>query len=113
MSGKPAARQGDMTQYGGSIVQGSAGVRIGAPTGVACSVCPGGVTSGHPVNPLLGAKVLPGETDIALPGPLPFILSRSPAPTAVTGQKRPRRWGASAPAGKCLRISAYSCAITH
>ncbi|WP_259280753.1 hypothetical protein [Escherichia coli] len=35
MSGKPAARQGDMTQYGGSIVQGSAGVRIGAPTGVA------------------------------------------------------------------------------
>ncbi|STE98936.1 rhsA element core protein RshA [Escherichia coli] len=25
MSGKPAARQGDMTQYGGSIVQGSAG----------------------------------------------------------------------------------------
>ncbi len=50
MSGKPAARQGDMTQYGGSIVQGSAGVRIGAPTGVACSVCPGGVTSGHPVQ---------------------------------------------------------------
>ncbi|WP_187643138.1 hypothetical protein, partial [Escherichia coli] len=49
MSGKPAARQGDMTQYGGSIVQGSAGVRIGAPTGVACSVCPGGVTSGHPL----------------------------------------------------------------
>ncbi|WP_249535396.1 DUF6531 domain-containing protein, partial [Escherichia coli] len=77
MSGKPAARQGDMTQYGGSIVQGSAGVRIGAPTGVACSVCPGGVTSGHPVNPLLGAKVLPGETDIALPGPLPFIPSRT------------------------------------
>ncbi len=30
MSGKPAARQGDMTQYGGSIVQGSAGVRIGS-----------------------------------------------------------------------------------
>ncbi|EPS1008519.1 hypothetical protein ACPXBR_23625, partial [Escherichia coli] len=26
MSGKPAARQGDMTQYGGPIVQGSAGV---------------------------------------------------------------------------------------
>ena len=84
MSGKPAARQGDMTQYGGSIVQGSAGVRIGAPTGVACSVCPGGVTSGHPVNPLLGAKVLPGETDIALPGPLPFILSRT------GGEPRPR-----------------------
>ncbi|WP_213091103.1 hypothetical protein, partial [Escherichia coli] len=68
MSGKPAARQGDMTQYGGPIVQGSAGVRIGAPTGVACSVCPGGMTSGNPVNPLLGAKVLPGETDLALLG---------------------------------------------
>ncbi|WP_440132104.1 hypothetical protein, partial [Escherichia coli] len=25
MSGKPAARQRDMTQYGGSIVQGTAG----------------------------------------------------------------------------------------
>ncbi|EGI90342.1 protein rhsB domain protein [Shigella dysenteriae 155-74] len=110
MSGKPAARQGDMTQYGGSIVQGSAGVRIGAPTGVACSVCPGGVTSGHPVNPLLGAKVLPGETDLALPGPLPFILSRTYSSYRT---KRPRRWAASAPAGKCLRISAYSCAITH
>ncbi|EDV9723207.1 hypothetical protein NU50_004757, partial [Salmonella enterica subsp. salamae] len=30
MSGKPAARQGDMTQVGGPIVQGSAGVLIGA-----------------------------------------------------------------------------------
>ena len=77
MSGKPAARQGDMTQYGGPIVQGSAGVRIGAPTGVACSVCPGGMTSGNPVNPLLGAKVQPGETDLALPCPLPFILFRA------------------------------------
>ncbi|EPJ2543718.1 RHS element core protein [Escherichia albertii] len=93
MSGKPAARQGDMTQYGGPIVQGAAGVRIGAPTGVACSVCPGGVTSGNPVNPLLGAKVLPGETDFALPGPLPFILSRTyssyrtktPSPVGIFG----------------------------
>ncbi|MGC0641330.1 hypothetical protein, partial [Escherichia coli] len=39
MSGKTAARQVDMTQYGGSIVQCSSGVRIGAPTGVACSGC--------------------------------------------------------------------------
>ncbi|EJH2661496.1 RHS repeat protein, partial [Salmonella enterica] len=47
----------------------------------------------NPVNPLLGAKVLPGETDIALPGPLPFILSRSynsyqtktPAPVGTFG----------------------------
>ncbi|EJF0242812.1 RHS repeat protein, partial [Salmonella enterica subsp. enterica serovar Liverpool] len=93
MSGKPAARQGDATLKGGPIVQGSAGVMIGAPTGVACSVCPGGKTSGNPVNPLLGAKVLPGETDIALPGPLPFMLSRSyssyqtrtPAPVGIFG----------------------------
>ncbi|UGS42594.1 RHS element core protein [Pseudocitrobacter corydidari] len=93
MSGKPAARQGDMTRYGGLIVQGSAGVRIGAPTGVACSVCPGGYTSGNPVNPLLGAKVQPGETDFALPGPLPFILSRTyssyqtktPSPVGIFG----------------------------
>ncbi|EDS4738662.1 hypothetical protein B0C58_004716, partial [Salmonella enterica subsp. enterica serovar Oranienburg] len=93
MSGKPAARQGDMTREGLDIVQGSAGVLIGAPTGVACSVCPGGTTSGNPVNPLLGAKVLPGETDVALPGPLPFVVSRAyssyrtrtPAPSGVYG----------------------------
>ncbi len=80
MSGKPAARQGDMTRKGLDIVQGSAGVLIGAPTGVACSVCPNSPIEeqkGNPVNPLLGAKVLPGETDLALPGPLPFILSRA------------------------------------
>ncbi|HGF2348362.1 TPA: RHS element core protein [Escherichia coli] len=93
MGGKPAARQGDMTRKGLDIVQGSAGVLIGAPTGVACSVCPGGITYANPVNPLLGAKVLPGETDLALPGPLPFILfrayssyrTRTPAPVGVFG----------------------------
>ncbi|EIX9972295.1 RHS repeat protein, partial [Salmonella enterica] len=81
------------TQYGGPVVQGSAGVMIGAPTGVACSVCPGGMTSGNPVNPLLGARVQPGETDFALPGPLPFVLSRTyssyrtktPAPAGLFG----------------------------
>ncbi len=60
---------------------------------MACSVCPGGITYANPVNPLLGAKVLPGETDLALPGPLPFILSRAyssyrtrtPAPVGVFG----------------------------
>ena len=96
MSGKPAARQGDMTRKGLDIVQGSAGVLIGAPTGVACSVCPNSPVEeqkGNPVNPLLGAKVLPGETDLALPGPLSFILSRAyssyrtrtPAPVGVFG----------------------------
>ncbi|AVS13099.1 type IV secretion protein Rhs [Salmonella enterica subsp. enterica serovar Senftenberg] len=77
MSGKPAARQNDMTAKGGPIVQGSAGVLRGAPTGVVCSVCPGGMTSGEPINPLPGAKVLPGEIDFTLPGPLPFILTRA------------------------------------
>ncbi|VDY95411.1 putative Rhs Core protein [Escherichia coli] len=45
------------------------------------------------MNPLLGAKVLPVETDLALPGPLPFILfrayssyrTRTPAPVGVFG----------------------------
>ncbi|EQB7726745.1 RHS repeat-associated core domain-containing protein [Escherichia coli] len=94
--GKPAARQGDMTRKGLDIVQGSAGVLIGAPTGVACSVCPTKKDSpnyGSPVNPLLGAKVLPVETNLALPGPLPFILfrayssyrTRTPAPVGVFG----------------------------
>ncbi len=119
MGGKPAARQGDMTRKGLDIVQGSAGVLIGAPTGVACSVCPGGITYANPVNPLLGAKVLPGETDLALPGPLPFILSRAyssyrtrtPAPTAATGPEHPRRWGCLVPAGKRPSISAYRYAM--
>ncbi|WP_200405791.1 hypothetical protein, partial [Escherichia coli] len=77
MSGKPAARQGDMTQYGGSIVQGSAGVRIGAPTGVACLGCPRGGTSGPPGHPLLGAKGPSRDTAPAPAGPLPVILSRT------------------------------------
>ncbi|AVS66238.1 sugar-binding protein [Paracidovorax avenae] len=78
MSGKPAARQGDMTQKGGPIVQGSATVLIGSAGGVACSVCPGGMAVGNPVNPALGAKVLTGadELDFALPGPLPLAWQR-------------------------------------
>uniref|UniRef100_UPI00300C6437 DUF6531 domain-containing protein n=1 Tax=Citrobacter amalonaticus TaxID=35703 RepID=UPI00300C6437 len=56
-------------------------------------VCPGGVTEGDPVNPVLGAKVLPGEVDVALPGPMPFVISRSyssyqtptPAPVGLFG----------------------------
>lgn len=106
MSGKPSARQGDATMKGGPIIQGSAGVMIGAPTGVACSVCPGGMTSGNPVNPLLGAKVFPGETDFALPGPLPFVLTRAyssyrtktPAPVGMFGP------GWKAPFDICLQL---------
>ncbi|MFE8647270.1 DUF6531 domain-containing protein, partial [Sphingomonas sp. NCPPB 2930] len=72
MTGKPAARQTDNTLKGGPIVQGSATVLIGSAGGIACSVCPGGMAVGHPVNPALGAKVLDGDADLdfALPGPL-------------------------------------------
>ncbi len=85
MGGKPAARQGDMTRKGLDIVQGSAGVLIGAPTGVACSVCPNSPIEeqkGNPVNPLLGAKVLPAETDWHCPARCRLFFS---APTAATG----------------------------
>lgn len=58
MSGKPAARQNDMTAEGGPIVQGlrGGGGLIGAPTGVACSVCPGGMTSGEAGKPAAGGE---------------------------------------------------------
>lgn len=77
MSGKPAARMGDATMTGGPIVQGSTGVLIGSPNGVACASCPGGIAVGNPVNPMLGAKVLSNEVDINLPGAMSFVLSRS------------------------------------
>jgi hypothetical protein len=91
--GKPAARKGDMTLKGGPIVEGSATVFIGDVGGVACAACAAAAKKGKPVNYLLGAKVLPGETDVALPGPLPFVVSRSyssyqtdtPAPIGVLG----------------------------
>ena len=93
MTGLPAARQTDMTKHGGPITQGSLTVHIGSSGGVACSTCPGGVSVGNPVNPMLGAKVQSGEVDLALPGPLPFVLSRdyssyqtdTPAPVGLLG----------------------------
>ncbi|KFJ12528.1 RHS repeat-associated core domain protein [Delftia acidovorans] len=90
---KPAARQGDMTKKGGPVIQGSSTVFIGSSGGVACSACPGGRAEGNPVNPVLGAKVLTAEVDLALPGPLPLHLSRdyssyqtpTPAPVGLLG----------------------------
>ncbi|MDR0674157.1 MAG: DUF6531 domain-containing protein, partial [Zoogloeaceae bacterium] len=77
MPGKPAARQGDAVSHG-LIVQGSNTVLIGTQGGVACSVCPGGIAVGSPVNPALGAKVLTDETDFALPAPaIPLIWTRA------------------------------------
>ncbi|MDR0701826.1 MAG: DUF6531 domain-containing protein, partial [Azoarcus sp.] len=66
MPGKPASRIGDGVVHG-VIVQGSSTVLIGSQGGVACSVCPGGMAVGSPVNPSLGAKVLSGEIDFHLP----------------------------------------------
>lgn len=93
MTGRRAARQTDMTKHGGPITQGSLTVYIGDPDGVACSACSGAEAEGSPVNPLLGAKVLSAEMDLALPGPLSFIVSRdyssyqteTPAPIGLLG----------------------------
>jgi RHS repeat-associated protein len=76
--GKPAARMTDLTKKGGPIVQGSATVLIGDAGGKACSVCPGGMAVGSPVNPALGAKVLLGSDDLdfSFPGPLPLAWQR-------------------------------------
>ena len=94
MTGKPAARRDDKTLKGGPITQGSRNVLIGTAGGVACSTCPNGVApEGNPVNPLLGAKIQAGEVDLALPGPMPFVVSRdyssyqtdTPAPVGLLG----------------------------
>ncbi|MFA9950069.1 RHS repeat-associated core domain-containing protein [Dentiradicibacter hellwigii] len=59
-------------------MSGSSSVLIGDQGAVACSVCPGGLQVGAPVNPQLGAKVLVGEEeqDFALPGALSLIWQR-------------------------------------
>ncbi len=107
MSGKHASRIGNKVS-GGVIVQGSRTVLIGSQNGVACSVCPGGVDPiGNPVNPMLGAKILSGETDLMLPGPLPFVISRNyssyqtdtPGPVGLFGP------GWQLPAGISLNFS--------
>ncbi|MBF5005996.1 DUF6531 domain-containing protein [Diaphorobacter caeni] len=93
MTGLPAARQTDMTLKGGPIIQGSRTVLIGSQGGIACSTCPGGVKVSNPVNPMLGAKVQDGEVDLALPGAMPFVVSRdyssyqtdTPAPVGLLG----------------------------
>ena len=92
-SGKQAARITDDTVQSDKIREGSPSVYIGDEGGKACSSCAAAATKGSPVNPLLGAKVLPGETDVALSGPLPFEVSRSyssyqtdtPAPVGLLG----------------------------
>jgi len=92
-NGLPTSRKDDLVSCADPILEGSPNVNIGAPTGVACSICPNGMAVGNPVNPMLGAKVQGGETDLFLPGPLPFALSRdyssyqtdTPAPIGLLG----------------------------
>ncbi|MBI3157341.1 MAG: PAAR domain-containing protein, partial [Burkholderiales bacterium] len=70
IGGKPAARIGDRTEHGGVLIEGSPTVLIGVDDGCADGSCKNAHTKGSPVNPLLGIKVLPAETDIDLPSPL-------------------------------------------
>ncbi|MBR0568972.1 hypothetical protein J5J83_22830, partial [Azoarcus sp. L1K30] len=72
ISGKPAIRIGDAVVKG-KIVTGSATVLIGDAGEGAADRCP----VGEPVNPIVGAKLLPAETDFALPAPAPFVFARS------------------------------------
>lgn len=77
MSGKPAARIGDSVVKG-KIVTGSPSVLIGdiaEGQADACPTCEPAV--GAPVNPILGVKLLPAETDFALAAPAPFAFTRS------------------------------------
>ena len=78
INSKAASRVTDKVGCGGPIAVGSANVLIGDGGAVACSACPGGVTVGSPINPLLGAKVLAGtdDLDFALPGALSLIWQR-------------------------------------
>jgi RHS repeat-associated protein len=78
-NGRPMSRSTDKVACGGMIAGGSGDVLIGTgASGRACSGCPGGVTEGKPVNPIIGAKVLlgSGELDFALPGVMPFVVQR-------------------------------------
>ncbi|WP_340163093.1 DUF6531 domain-containing protein, partial [Vreelandella olivaria] len=73
-----------------------------------CSACQPSV--GNPVNPVLGAKLLPAETDIALPAPKPFVFTRGylsrNAQVGVLGQ------GWSVPGTSLtLTVSEQQCAL--
>lgn len=62
---------------GAVIVTGSPNVFVGSTAvGMADQASACSPTNGHPVNPILGAKLLPAETDFVLPAPMPFAFSR-------------------------------------
>ena len=71
MSGMPAGHVGQNVKND-VIVTGSPNVFIGSTViGKACSASACEPQCGNPVNPLLGAKLLPDEVDFALPAPRP------------------------------------------
>ncbi len=77
-TGLPAARLTDKVGHG-IIVQGEETVLIGgAAKPVACAECKGKALqqAGYPVNVGSGAKILPDETDFALPAPRPLVWQR-------------------------------------
>ncbi len=82
INGRPAARMLDGTSCGGVIIEGLGtvligGGSVGAPReGEADKVAPCSPNCGNPVNPILGAKLLPATADFALPAPAPFVFSR-------------------------------------
>lgn len=77
MTGKPVAHVKSIVK-GGLVATGSGSVFVGdvgighADTCLSCRP-----TTGSPVNPILGAKVLPPEIDFALPAPSVFAFARS------------------------------------
>jgi RHS repeat-associated protein len=77
MPGKPVAHVTSIIK-GGLVATGSGSVFVGdvgmgnADTCLSCRP-----TTGSPVNPILGVKVLPAEIDFALPAPSVFAFARS------------------------------------
>ncbi len=111
MSGKPAARQGDMTQYGGPIVQWFGRCKNWRANWRGVLGVSGRDDFGQP-----GKSAAGGEGAARRDGPCaarPAAVHSLPAPTAATGRRRLHRWGFLAPAGKRLLISAYRYAMMH
>ncbi|MBW6086210.1 hypothetical protein KZ779_07740 [Escherichia coli] len=90
MSGKPAARRGDMTQYGGPIVRGSRRCKNWrAHRRGVLGMSGRGDDFGQPGKSAAGGqKVLPGETDLALPRPAAVHILSTHSTSAPTRTRR-------------------------
>lgn len=75
-AGLPVSHIGHQVS-GAVITTGSANVFVGSTAvGLADRPSACSPTISRPVNPILGSKLLPAETDFALPAPVPFVFSR-------------------------------------